>query len=340
MRFVDEAKIYVKAGDGGRGCVSFRREKYVPHGGPDGGDGGHGGNVILKANSQLHTLLDFKYRQHFKAQRGQHGRGKKQTGKGGKDLIIKVPMGTLVLDAETGEVLADLIQDGQEVIVARGGRGGLGNWHFATPTHQVPRHAQPGEKGEERWILLELKLIADVGLVGAPNVGKSSLVAAISAARPKVAEYPFTTLYPQLGLVEIEDHFRFVVAELPGLLENAHTGVGLGIRFLRHIERTIMIAYVVDISQIDPQQPLKALKKLKKELKAYNPSLLTKPQVVIINKIDLPEAKHRLSIIKKALEKERLPYWCVSALTGEGMEIFKKEIGRMLNEVKKKRYQS
>jgi len=334
MRFVDEAKIYVKAGDGGRGCISFRREKYIPRGGPDGGDGGRGGHVILRANPHLHTLLDFKYRQHFKAQRGQHGRGKRQTGKRGKDLIVDVPVGTVVRDAETGKIIADLVRNGQVVIVARGGRGGLGNWHFATPTQQAPRYAQPGEKGEERWLLLELKLLADVGLVGEPNVGKSTLIAALSAARPKIADYPFTTLAPQLGVVETVDYPPFVIAEIPGLLEGAHQGVGLGCRFLRHIERNMIIAYVLDVSKVTPETPLISLERVRKELKAYNPILLEKKQIVIINKIDLPEAKKHLPWLEEVLKREKWTYWKVSAKTKEGVETLKKKLAQAVYELK------
>ncbi|HDD45456.1 MAG TPA: GTPase ObgE [Candidatus Desulfofervidus auxilii] len=334
MRFVDEAKIYVKAGDGGRGCVSFRREKYVPRGGPDGGDGGRGGHVILRANPHIHTLLDFQYRQHFRAKNGQHGRGKRQKGKDGEDLIIEVPVGTVVWDAETGKMLADLVEAGQKVIVAKGGKGGLGNWHFATPTRQAPRFAQPGEKGEERWLLLELKLVADVGLVGEPNVGKSSLVAALSAARPKIADYPFTTLAPQLGVVTVADYPPFVIAEVPGLLEGAHAGIGLGIRFLRHIERNVMIAYVLDASRVEIENPLASLKKIKNEISAYNISLLEKEQVVIVNKIDLPEAKKILPFLKEALKKEKLTYWCVSALFKKGIEELKEGLAKKVYAIK------
>ena len=249
MQFVDYVKIHVKAGDGGRGCVSFRREKYVPRGGPDGGDGGRGGHIIFRATDALNTLLDQTYHREYRAQRGQHGMGKKMHGKNGEDLIIPVPVGTILKDAETKDILIDLDRKGLQVVIAKGGRGGLGNSHFATSTRQAPRYAQPGEEGEEKWLILELKLLADVGLIGLPNAGKSTLLSVISSARPKIADYPFTTLTPVLGVVKLEDYRSFVVADIPGLIEGAHRGVGLGFQFLRHVERTSILLHLVDISE-------------------------------------------------------------------------------------------
>ena len=283
-RFVDRVKIYVKAGDGGPGCVSFRREKYVPRGGPDGGDGGDGGDVILLADPQLLTLYDFYHQVHFRAENGRPGQGKKMKGRDGEDLILRVPVGTVVMDAETGEVLGDLTEPYQTLIVARGGKGGRGNAHFATPTRQAPRFAEPGKPGEERWLILELKLIADVGLVGLPNAGKSTLLSRISAARPKIADYPFTTLEPNLGVVKLPDGETFVVADLPGLIEGAHKGVGLGHEFLRHVERTRVLLFVLSVDREDLYADYQVLKK---ELKLYNPALLQKDYLIAINKIDL-----------------------------------------------------
>ncbi len=248
MKFIDYAKIYVKAGDGGRGCISFRREKHVPRGGPNGGDGGRGGNIIFRAAKELNTLLDLRYQREYRAERGEHGKGSNRHGRDGIDMVIPVPVGTLIKDAESGEIIADLDHDGAEVVAAHSGRGGLGNSNFATPTRQAPRYAQPGEPGEEKWLVLELKLLADVGLVGLPNAGKSTLISVISAARPKIADYPFTTLVPNLGVVKMEDLGSFVVADIPGIIEGAHTGTGLGFQFLRHIERTAILLHLVDIS--------------------------------------------------------------------------------------------
>lgn len=334
MRFVDEAKVYVKAGDGGRGCISFRREKYVPKGGPDGGDGGRGGNVIFKATHPIHTLLDFKYRQHLKAKSGHHGKGKGKKGKDGDNLLTLVPLGTVIKNAETGKIIADLTKDSQEVIVAHGGKGGRGNIHFLSPTHQAPRYAEPGEKGEELWLNLELKILADVSLIGNPNVGKSSLIKALSAAKPKVAPYPFTTLTPQLGAVEVEGFLPFVVAEVPGLLEGAHRGIGLGLYFLRHIERSLIIAYVLDASCIVSDNPLMNLDVLNAEVKAYNSNLLQKRKVVIINKIDLPEGRSNLALIVKALKERNLNFWAVSALKKQGIKELKKGLAKEVDKIK------
>lgn len=266
MKFVDYVKIYVKAGDGGRGCVSFRREKYVPKGGPDGGDGGKGGDVIIRASSELHTLLDHRYQKTYKAKRGEHGKGSKMKGKDGEDLIIQVPIGTVVKDADSEEILADLDEDGKDLIVARGGKGGLGNAHFATPINQTPRYAQPGQKGEEKWIILELKLLADVGLIGLPNAGKSTLISIISSARPQIADYPFTTLTPVLGVVKYKDYQSFVVADIPGLIEGAHKGAGLGHQFLRHVERTSILLHLVDVSDYLQSDPVGDFEKFKRNL--------------------------------------------------------------------------
>jgi GTP-binding protein len=315
--FIDTARIVVKAGDGGRGCVSFRREKYVPRGGPNGGDGGDGGSIYLEASRSFRTLIDQKFQQLYRATRGEHGRGKDQHGATGPDMTIKVPPGTVVTDAETGALLADLTREGERVLVAKGGRGGRGNARFATATRQAPRFAQPGIPGETRTLQLELKLIADVGLVGLPNAGKSSLLAAFSAARPKIAAYPFTTLAPNLGVVEVPPHGGFVVADIPGLIEGAAQGAGLGIRFLRHIERTRILVQVVDVAE-GAEDPVAAARTVERELGAYNPALPDRPRLLAGNKIDLPHAEGLA----------RLAAWCgetqrsltpISAATGEGI---------------------
>ncbi|MCX8034108.1 MAG: GTPase ObgE [Thermodesulfovibrio sp.] len=321
MKFVDYVKIYVKAGDGGKGCVSFRREKYVPKGGPDGGDGGKGGDVIIKASGELHTLLDHKYQKTYKAKRGQHGKGSNMKGKDGDDLIINVPVGTVIKDAETEEILADLDVEGKEFIVAKGGKGGLGNAHFATPTNQSPRFAQPGGPGEEKWIILELKLLADVGLIGLPNAGKSTLISVISSARPKIADYPFTTLTPVLGVVKYGDYKSFVVADIPGLIENAHKGAGLGHQFLRHVERTSLLLHLVDVSDYLQSDPIQDFEKIQKELILYNPELIKKPLAVVGTKTDLAFEGKRLIKLKSYCQEKGIDFFPISAVKKEGINI-------------------
>ncbi len=315
--FVDEARIRVKAGDGGRGCVSFRREAFVPRGGPDGGDGGDGGSVYLIASRSYNTLSDQKYRRQYRAEHGAHGRGKTMHGRRGADLEIPVPVGTIVADAGAGEVLADLIHDGERVLVAQGGKGGRGNARFATAVDQAPRRAQPGRSGEERLLQLSLKLLADVGLVGLPNAGKSALLCRISAAHSKVAAYPFTTLTPHLGTVTIDVLGTFVVADIPGLIEGAADGAGLGVRFLRHIQRTRLLVHVIDVSD-GVTAPSDALSMVEHELDAFDPELLRRPRVIAANKIDLPHAP-RLTALRTLCDRSSLPLFPISALTGEGV---------------------
>jgi GTP-binding protein len=319
MQFVDYVKIYVKAGRGGRGCVSFRREKYVPRGGPDGGDGGRGGHVIVRATSQLNTLLDQKYHYEYRAEKGEHGKGKKMHGRDGEDLIIPVPVGTVVKDAETGEVLADLDKEGMEVLVARGGRGGLGNAHFATPVRQAPRYAQSGEDGEERHLILELKLLADVGLIGLPNAGKSTLISVVSSARPKIADYPFTTLVPNLGVVKMEGLSSFVIADIPGLIEGAHRGAGLGFQFLRHVERTNLLLHLIDVSVNATGDPVDNYEKINLELSRYSEDLLKKPQIVVATKIDIAD-RLRLDRLRSYCENYKVDFFPISAVTGLGVK--------------------
>jgi len=327
-KFVDSAQITVMAGAGGRGCVSFRREKYVPRGGPNGGDGGNGGSVVLEASRSFRTLIDQQYQQLYRAPRGGHGRGSDQHGAAGRDLLIHVPLGTVVSDADTGEVLADLVGEGQRAIVARGGKGGRGNARFATATRQAPRIAQPGTPGESRTLRLDLKLLADVGLVGLPNAGKSSLLAAFSSARPKIAAYPFTTLTPNLGVVNIEPHGGFVVADIPGLIEGAAHGAGLGIRFLRHVERTRLLAHVIDVSD-DAIDPITAVETIERELAAYKAELVALPRLIVANKTDLPHASGltRLSAFCRGRE---FPCFPVSAATGEGIPVLLEAIAGRL----------
>ena len=322
MRFVDEVKIHVRAGDGGKGCVSFRREKYVPRGGPDGGDGGKGGDVVIRATSAKQTLLDFHFQRHFKAARGAIGRGKQQTGKSGEDCTLLVPVGTQVIDVDTGKVLGDLTQDNDCLVIARGGQGGKGNQHFATSTRRAPRIAQPGRPGEERHVTLELKLLADVGLIGLPNAGKSTLISRISSARPKIADYPFTTLVPNLGVVQLELGASMVVADIPGLIEGAHQGVGLGIKFLRHVERTLVLIHLVDVSIWDRviETILDNYHKLNYELGQFSSELLNKPQIVALNKIDLLADREPLNELQAAFEKLEVRVLAISALTGEGTQ--------------------
>ncbi|MEA3470435.1 MAG: GTPase ObgE [Thermodesulfobacteriota bacterium] len=331
MKFVDEAKIYIRSGDGGKGCVSFRREKYVPRGGPDGGDGGKGGDIVVKSSRNHHTLLDMKYNQHHIAKRGGHGSGSNKTGKNAEDLEIIVPTGTIVSDAETGGILADLTEDDQRSIVARGGIGGRGNARFATSTNKAPRYAQDGIPGEERWIHLELKLLADVGITGLPNVGKSTFISRISAAKPKIADYPFTTLTPNLGIVKFGDYESFAVADIPGLIEGAHLGAGLGIKFLRHIERTSLLLHIIDISKENHDSGWEDFKRVNNELVSFSPAMIEKPQVVAINKIDLPVTKERIKAESNTFEKEGITIFPISAVTGEGI---KDLIGEIVNKLK------
>ena len=316
--FVDEAHIRVEAGDGGRGCISFRREAHVPRGGPDGGDGGDGGSVYLVASRSYRTLNDQKYQRHYRARAGAHGRGKTMHGRRGADLVISVPLGTVVVDDETGELLGDLVEDGQRVLAARGGKGGRGNARFATPVRQTPRYAQPGESGQRRRLHLTLKLLADVGLIGLPNAGKSALLCCISASHSKVAEYPFTTLTPHLGTVEIDLLGAFVVADIPGLIEGASSGAGLGIRFLRHIERTRLLAHIIDVSDA-ARDPRDALAVVEEELRVFNPELLKRPRVIVANKIDLLHDRH-LPALRTLCVERGLPLFLLSAMTGEGVE--------------------
>jgi GTP-binding protein len=315
---IDHAKVYVKGGDGGRGCVSFRREKFVPKGGPDGGDGGDGGSVVFVADSGMSTLIDLRYRQHLRAQRGGHGEGARRSGRDGADLIVAVPAGTIVRDAATGEVLADLAEGGRRALIAKGGRGGRGNARFATPTHRAPRRADPGGAGVERVVELELRLIADVGLVGLPNAGKSTLLRRVSAAQPRVGAYPFTTTDPVLGAVELADGRSFVVADLPGLIEGAHRGAGLGHAFLRHVARTRVLIHVLDLST--PDDPLDQYAVIRRELELYDPRLLARAVIVALNKIDLPEARTRLAPALATLARKGQRAIGVSGATGEGVE--------------------
>jgi len=325
--FVDDVKIHVKAGRGGNGACSFRREKYVPRGGPDGGDGGNGGHVVMVASRRLTTLLDLRYQQQYEAKDGERGGGSRCHGKTADDVIIRVPMGTIVKDEHTGEILADLTVEGQSHIVARGGRGGRGNSHFATPTVQVPTRADPGGPGEERWLHLELKLLADVGLVGFPNAGKSTLIASISAARPKIADYPFTTLVPNLGVVSWGEESSFVVADIPGLIEGAHEGKGLGVQFLRHIERTSFLLHLVDISEWAPDDPVTSFEALRGELAAYEPTLKTRPFAVVGTKLDIKGNGKRLEELKTFCKKKRIKFFAISSATREGLDTLVQHVG-------------
>ena len=319
MKFIDEAKIYVKAGDGGRGCVSFRREKFVPHGGPDGGDGGHGGDVVILASSSRRTLIDLKFRQHYVAKHGGHGEGAKRTGRDSEDVHITVPVGTIIRMAETGELLADLNAEGAACIVAKGGMGGRGNARFATATRQTPRFAQPGIEGEEKWITLELKLLADVGILGLPNVGKSTFISRVSAAKPKIADYPFTTLTPHLGVVQYGDQESFVIADIPGLIEGAHAGLGMGMQFLRHVERTAVLLHIIDISTEESRGAWHDYELINRELGLFSPDMLKKPQVVAIGKLDLPTTREALKKEMDIFQEKGLSLYAFSAATGEGV---------------------
>ena len=340
--FVDEAKILVKAGDGGNGCVAFRREKYVPRGGPSGGDGGHGGSIYLEANPNDNTLLRYRYNREFKADRGRHGEGSNCTGHSGEDMVLQVPIGTLAYDQQTGETLADLSVAGQRVLIAQGGRGGRGNQNFAKPWHQAPREHEDGFPGEERHLRLELKLLADVGLVGFPNAGKSTLISVISAARPKIANYPFTTLEPNLGVVNADGGTgghgtelgrTFVVADLPGLIEGAHLGAGLGIRFLRHVERTRLIVHLIDTSDSNVDDPVHSFQVINGELEAFSPSLIEKPMIVVTTKLDATTDRTRLEELEAFCKQRNLEFHSISAVAGDGVKDLVRSIADALDKI-------
>lgn len=340
--FADEAKILVKGGHGGNGCVAFRREKYVPRGGPSGGDGGHGGSIFIEANLNDNTLLRYRYNREFKADRGRHGEGSNCTGITGDDLILQVPVGTVIYDAQTNEAIADLATPGQRVLVAHGGQGGRGNQHFAKPWHQAPREHEEGHPGEERQLRLELKLLADVGLVGFPNAGKSTLISVISAARPKIANYPFTTLEPNLGVVNADGGTgshgtelgrTFVVADLPGLIEGAHDGAGLGMRFLRHVERTRLLAHLIDTSDANIDDPIHSFEVISGELQAFSESLANKPVIVVATKLDATTDRARLDALRDFCQENRLEFHAISAATGEGVQPLVRSIADALDKI-------
>jgi GTP-binding protein len=321
--FIDEVRIYVKAGDGGNGCLAFRREKYVPRGGPSGGDGGRGGDVVMVASQHHNTLLHFRFNPEHKAQRGRHGEGSNRTGKEGESIELATPVGTVVYDAETGEQLHDFTTPGDRFTVAHGGRGGRGNARYATSTHQAPTEHEQGFPGEERRLRLELKLLADVGLVGFPNAGKSTLISRISAARPKIADYPFTTLEPNLGVASVDDK-TFVVADIPGLIEGAHTGHGLGIQFLRHIERTGLIAHLVDVSESSGRDPVHDFDVVMEELRSFSPTLVEKPMILVATKLDAAQDSERIAALEQHAKKLALPFYKISSVTGGGIDALKR----------------
>ncbi len=340
--FVDEAKIHVKAGDGGNGCVAFRREKFVPRGGPAGGDGGHGGSIYLEANPHDNTLLRYRFNREFKADRGRHGEGSNCSGHAGEDMVLLVPVGTVVTEQDSGELIADLTKPGQRVLVAQGGRGGRGNQHFAKPWHQAPREHEDGFPGEERHLRLELKLLADVGLVGFPNAGKSTLISVISAARPKIANYPFTTLEPNLGVVNADGGTgkegreigrTFVVADLPGLIEGAHLGAGLGIRFLRHVERTRLLVHLIDTSDANADDPAHSFEVINGELAAFSESLTQKPMIVVATKLDATTDRSRLDTLRAYCKQHGLEFHSISAAAGEGVKELVRSIADALDKI-------
>jgi len=331
MKFLDEAKVYIKSGDGGKGCVSFRREKFIPLGGPDGGNGGAGGSVIAECVSGLNTLIDYRYQQHFKAKRGEQGMGSSCYGKSSPDLIMQLPVGTQIFEEDKETLIADLTKVGQKVVLAQGGRGGLGNEYFKTSTNRSPRESTPGEEGVEKWLWLRLKLMSDAGLLGMPNAGKSTFLAAVSRAKPKIADYPFTTLNPQLGVVYI-DKKEFVLADIPGLIEGAHEGVGLGLKFLGHVERAGILLHLIDGTQDDVAG---AYKTIRKELKAYSAELAKKPELVALNKCDAltpEEIKEKSAALKKASKKK---IWPISAVTGDGVKEVLREMMKVIEKMRK-----
>ncbi|AXC11548.1 GTP-binding protein Obg [Acidisarcina polymorpha] len=337
--FVDEAKIKVKAGDGGNGCVAFRREKFVPRGGPSGGDGGRGGDVIMESSERHNTLIHFRYNPEHKAERGKHGEGSNCTGREGADIILKVPVGTAVYDDETGELVHDFRQPDERIIAAKGGRGGRGNQHFATSTHQAPREHEPGRTGEERVYRLELKLLADVGLVGYPNVGKSTLISRISAAKPKIADYPFTTLEPNLGVVSVGEaphEESYVVADIPGLIEGAHLGAGLGVQFLRHIERTRVLVHLVDVSDASGRpDPVADFKVIQGELKSFGHGLDEKPMLVVASKADVANPE-KLKKLQSMAKRRKLPFYAISAVSGLGVDALKYAVGEQVHNLRER----
>jgi len=329
MKFLDEAKIYLRSGDGGAGCVSFRREKFIEHGGPDGGNGGRGGSIVVVAENALNTLIDYRYQQHFKAKKGEHGKGAQRSGLGADDMILKVPVGTEILAEDKETVLADMTKEGQTVVLVRGGRGGMGNAHFKSSINQAPKHAQPGEPGEEMWVWLRLKLFSDAGLLGMPNAGKSTFLAAVSRAKPKIADYPFTTLTPQLGVVYI-DGSEFVLADIPGLIEGAHQGVGLGLRFLAHVERCGVLLHLVD-GTLD--NVAEAYETIRNEITEYSDKLEEKEEIVALNKcdaLDADEIKAKLKALKKASGKKNVH--AISAVTGDGVQALLRDMWKVIKE--------